>query len=278
MQAQDPLQVIKQRQQRWAARKGTCFDTGGAYCATVDGNIFRGLSEAARLDFVRGDGTELGTGARPGKIQALHSSSALACNWFDYWRGRRLEPLSQAFDAPSHFVEFVGLEQPFKTGVGNPANLDAVFNCSDGSLFAIESKFTEPYTRSGSKTVLKPAYFTEDKKRWVDADVPECQGIADRLRSGQHTFRLLDVAQLLKHMLALGRCGRPWILCCIWYEVPGDAADQHRAELVDFESQLGHCALHFRALTYQELFERMAPVLGKEHQEYAEYLRDRYVF
>src|SRR5713226_2403539 len=91
--------MIKAHQRAWAAKKGLTFAVDG-YCACVDDNIFQGLSLGARRDFERGDGTELGKGSRRGKIQALHSSSALACNWFDYWRGRDLGPLSRVFGLP----------------------------------------------------------------------------------------------------------------------------------------------------------------------------------
>src|SRR3954468_19174356 len=77
-----PVETIKQRQREWAARSGhTLTDKG--YCGCDDDNIHRGLSESARREFAAANGSELG-----GKILATHSSSALACNWFDYWRER----------------------------------------------------------------------------------------------------------------------------------------------------------------------------------------------
>jgi hypothetical protein len=78
-------------------------------------------------------------------------------------------------------------------------------------------------------------------------------------------------------MLSLARTGHRWTLCCLWYEVPGPAAAAHRADLQKFASQIGHDAVHFRALTYQELFARMEPIAGPEHAEYMAYLRDRYL-
>src|SRR5208282_586444 len=87
--------IIKAHQRAWATRNGRWFDADG-YCGCVDDNIFRGLSLAARKDFKNGDGAELGKEGVRGKIQALHSTSALACNWFDYWRHRDLGPLSRA--------------------------------------------------------------------------------------------------------------------------------------------------------------------------------------
>ena len=90
------LGILKASQRAWANRHGRATDEDG-YCACADDNIFLGLSAGACKDFEAGDGTELGIRGARGKIQALHSSSALACNWFDYWRGRDTTPLARAF-------------------------------------------------------------------------------------------------------------------------------------------------------------------------------------
>jgi hypothetical protein len=270
------LEILKASQRAWAIRCGRATDKDG-YCGCADDNIFRGLSEGARKDFGSGDGTELGTRGERGKIQALHSSSALACNWFDYWRGRDTTPLARALGARDAFSG-VALEQKFSTRLGGIGpNIDVVLKTADETLLAIESKFGEPYTRSKTKTYLKPKYFRDGLSLWTEAGLPACQGVADDLRAGRHCYRVLDVAQLLKHMLALAVSGYPWALCCVWFEIPGTVADQHRKELKDFTSQLGPEAAHFSALTYQELFDRMIRFVGDEHDEYMAYLRDRYL-
>jgi hypothetical protein len=271
MTNESPLETIKKRQRAWAKHMQHTLDNRG-YCGCADDNIYQGLSEAAQKDFKGGGGHEDG-----GKIQATHSSSALACNWFDYWRDRDFSVLSTAFDVPKPFVT-LRLEAHVPTGMhGGNANLDVLLTTADGSLFGIESKFTEPYTPSKSKSVLKPQYFVEGKSRWTDVGLPGCQVVADHLHAGQHDFAVLDVPQLLKHMLALARTGNRWTLCCLWYEVPGAVADAHRADLQTFATQIGGDAAHFTALTYQELFARMERVVGAEHAEYMAYLRDRYL-
>lgn len=110
-------EIIKACQRAWATRTGQTYDADG-YCMCVDDNILQGLSSGARKDFESGDGTELGKNGERGKILALHSSSALACNWFDYWRGRDLKPLSRAFGVPARFST-LALEQKFPTGLGD---------------------------------------------------------------------------------------------------------------------------------------------------------------
>jgi hypothetical protein len=187
-----------------AQRNGRALDQDG-HRACADDNLFPRLSDAARGDFERGGGGELGTLGERGKIQATHSSSALACNWFDYWRDRDFGVLSTAFSVPSPFVT-LRLEAHVPTGMrGADANLDMLLTTADGSLFGIESKCTEPYTPSTSKSMLKPQYFAQGRSRWTELGLPGCQGVAEGLRIGKHDFTVLDVAQLLKHMLALAR-------------------------------------------------------------------------
>jgi hypothetical protein len=273
---QNVIDIIKARQQAWAKRNGRTLDKDG-YCGCADDNVFQTMSAAARDDFAHGGGKELGTDGERGKFQATHSSAALACNWFDYWRERDLGVLSTAFGVPIPFVT-LRLEKHVPTGMrGADANLDVLLTTADGALFGIESKFTEPYTPSPLKTQLKSQYFAQGKARWTDVGLPGCQIVAEQLRSGRHDFAALDVAQLLKHMLALGRTGQRWTLCCLWYEVPGPTTTAHRAELQRFVAQIGSDAAHFTALTYQELFARMEPVVGAEHAAYMAYLRDRYL-
>jgi Restriction Endonuclease associating with ARP len=171
-----PLHIIKARQRAWALRNGRALDKDG-YCAGADDNLFRRLSETARDDFDRGGGGELGKPGERGKIQATHSSSALACNWFDYWRERDFGVLSTAFGVSNPFVT-LRLEAHVPTGMrGADANLDVLLTTADGSLFGIESKFTEPYTPSTAKNVLKPQYFAQNRSRWTDvaARLPSCR-------------------------------------------------------------------------------------------------------
>jgi hypothetical protein len=53
-------------------------------------------------------------------------------------------------------------------------------------------------------------------------------------------------------------------------------APQMQSEIERFRALLGVDADRFSALTYQELWQRLAPNLGDEHSSYATYLSDRY--
>ena len=153
-----------------------------------------------------------------------------------------------------------------------------LLTCADGTPFAIESKFAEPYSNSKAKTFLKLKYLPDDRRLWTESGLPGCQTVAEALGTGQHKFEVLDVAQLLKHMLALARrFGDRWMLCCLWSEVPGSLADRHRQELADFAARIGADAGDVSALTYQELIVRMVPFVEHEDSEYIGYLRERYI-
>lgn len=190
---QDPMAFVKVNQRQWAAVRGVPFDKDG-YCYTIEDNLFGGLSAAAKADFTKGKGAELGSETERGKIRALHSSSALACNWFDFWRGRDMKPRTEGLGLSSPLRELVGLEQQVETGVrGGKPNLDALFRCEDGTRVAVESKFCEPYSPSKGKTALADAYVPErngvEQTLWTNVGLPGCQRVAASLRSGRHDFK-----------------------------------------------------------------------------------------
>jgi len=73
------------QQCQWAEALGLKPDARG-YLATVEGNLLQPLNESTRKAFENGSGSELqDTPSRPAKMRALHSSSALAVNFFDSW-------------------------------------------------------------------------------------------------------------------------------------------------------------------------------------------------
>ena len=269
------LEAVKTRQRAWATGIGIDLDAHG-YCTVLDRNLFRPLSEACRAEFAAGDGSELGKGGARGKIQALHSSAALACNFFEYWREGNLAVLGTAFrlrTRPSR----VTFERKLPTGLGGIGpNMDVVLDELDGTVFAIESKFTEPYSKSRLRCYLKPKYFPLGRRLWTEVGLPGCQAFAEDLPNRARDFQHLDVSQLLKHMLGLGRTGSHWRLCCLWYRVDGSVGERHQEELERFSQELGADAARFTSLTYQILFGRIRALIGAEHGAWVSYMGNRY--
>jgi len=159
---------------------------------------------------------------------------------------------------------------------GKAPNLDVVLYHENGALFAIESKFTEPFTPSKARSFLKPTYFHNGLAAWAAAGLDGCQAAAEGFRDGRLQFELLDAAQLLKHMLGLACSGKRWVLCYVWYNPGGPLADQHQKELLQFAQQIGTDSSHFSSLTYQSLFGRLSSLLSDDHPGYTTYLKDRY--
>jgi len=77
-------QAIKNKRLKWAATQGLNVDEKGYTCRLED-NLYTPFSEQTEQEFRKGKGDELGVDGKPGKMQALHSSSTLVVNVFEYW-------------------------------------------------------------------------------------------------------------------------------------------------------------------------------------------------
>jgi hypothetical protein len=261
-----------QRQQRdWAESQLLAVDRAG-YFARAEDNL-PWLSPEIRSDFDAADGGEFGRAGVRAKIAALHSSSALAVNFFGYWRMRDPKPLAEAvgFDADIAEIRF---EQKFPTGVGPRApNIDVVIRGVDERLLAVESKFCESFTRKSQS--LQDKYFPKGSGRWHAAGLPGAQEAADSLRES-NAYVYVDAAQLLKHMLGLAQTRTDWRLMLLWYVPTADAAEAMNAEASGFQQLLGPDGARFSWSSYQELWSRLYPLLASQDQEYTAYLGRRY--
>jgi hypothetical protein len=264
-------------QRRWAGARKLTVDERG-YLPSYTDNLWRPLSLTAMECYDRGSGSELRPGrSRPAKMCALHSSSALVANVFDYWSERNTAPLLEALgaglaDEPPRF------EAQFPTGLdGNPPNLDITVRLRTGTTLAIESKFCEWVTpKSAAKPPFKDKYFFPVPDLWARAGLPLSQRLASAIQGSDERFAHLDAPQLLKHALGLGmNLKDQFELWYLWYDWPSPESEKHRAEIERFESRVG-LELRFRALTYQELFRALSERCGGEHADYLEYLRRRY--
>ena len=207
-------------------------------------------------------------------MQALHSSSALACNVFDYWRGRDTSPLARALEIEAPICS-IAFERKFPTGLrGKAPNLDVVLTPASGPAVAIESKFLEPYGSKGKKSGFKPKYFPRDRELWTEAGFPKCQAAATAASARKD--QRLNAAQLLKHILGLARMSSPWSLLYLWYDPTANTDETHSSELRSFSNSVSGDRLLFRAISYQTLFKKLVVEAGQNDVPYIEYLRDRY--
>src|SRR5687767_7128954 len=106
-----PGAYIQQHQKLWGVRRGLNVDSKG-YFATVDENLFEPLTPEATKQFNDADGNELmPQGADRPKMHALHSSSALVANVFQYWKNKDMSLLAKALGIPSPNIRKVVFEK-----------------------------------------------------------------------------------------------------------------------------------------------------------------------
>ncbi len=89
------------QQKTWAAKAGLQSDVRG-YLDGYEKNLLQPLNVKSRVAFDSGSGSELRDQPNgPAKMRALHSSSALAVNFFDYWVDVDSQPLTEIFGLES---------------------------------------------------------------------------------------------------------------------------------------------------------------------------------
>lgn len=210
-------------------------------------------------------------------MAALHSSSALAVNTFDFWSGKSLRPVTSALGLHGDAQTFK-FEAQFPTGLdGSPPNLDLAFYCAGDHVVGVESKFSEWLTpKSAAKPCFKEKYFPRNGSLWAEVGLPGAQELAAALHDGRERFRHLDAAQLLKHMLGLGTAapGR-FTLHYLFYDWPSPQSRLHEEELTRFAQFVGRDA-PFSWSTYQDTIAALA-ANGAADQAYLGYLQRRYL-
>jgi len=255
-----------------------------AYTSNPDQNLFQPLLPDVRASFAAGDGGELGSAGLPGKMQAIHSSSALAVNVFQYWKSIGQIPLIAAacglckpgsvVSCDLHFEE----KYPIDDSFGFHPNIDVVIhNRNDAKIqrFAIECKFSEAYgtyKHAGLKEkYLDCAYLWDD--------IPHLRAFSERISPDDKEFNHLHPAQLIKHILAMKRkfgLGG-FRLLYLWYDVLGGQSKRHHDEIARFTEVAREDGIMFHSLTYQELITRLADRFRTDHGKYIQYLTKRYL-
>ena len=255
---------------------GIPFDSRG-YVRSVEDNLWKPLTPHAQQAFDAGAGKELS-----GHMRALHSSSALVVNLFDYWTNRDPKPLLSTLGMDCVGEVIVDFEAQFDTGLsGTPPHLDVSITKCGSFVVAIESKFTEHMKRATrGKSEFRISYFPESHELWAEKGLHDCQALAQELwaeerRGGRQRFEYLDPRQLLKHALGLvTQLGNRFSLHYLYCDYPGDQLEAHRREVNLFEERVGH-ELGFKALSYQEVYARLGD-FGQVDSEYLDYLGARY--
>jgi hypothetical protein len=281
-------EFIQQKFQAWARRKnvqlqGSEGERGEPnYTLSLGDNLFGGdLHIQARSAFEAGAGGEL-RGAIP-SMSALHSSSAMAANLFQYWLGnQQLAVLAQILNVPSTGIESVSFERKYPVcldwrahGFHEPPHLDLGIDYVDSRRVGVECKLFEPYGRL-EHAPLKAAYL-ELPDAW--SDIPACRELAEELTAGTAVFRRLGPVQLLRNILGL-KFGKPIDqvrLVYLYFDAIGDEGEEHRAELRRFQQRIASDPIRFVPMTVQEFILRAVSQCRSQHEAYVDYLADRYL-
>lgn len=308
------LEYIKSKQQGWAKRKGlelvggTIPDKGekNYHCNLTD-NLFEQLSEESLSYFNSGDGNEtMDNKTRLAKMKALHSSSAIVVNMFQYWQRKEVYPImnacklcSKASSKVDLMLEDIGSNSPKvfpilresspikvkfevqfeisedKFQFPYSPNIDVVIKDFQPIVFAIESKFTEPYS-SRKYEGLKQKYI-ENVSFW--SGLPNLYELAKEISPADNKFQYLDAAQLIKHILGLKKnCNKNGFhLLYLWYDVIGKDGYEHRKEIEQFAEIVKRDNVRFGHITYQEVIVKLSKEFYNGNESYCNYLTDRYL-
>ena len=265
------------RQQHWAQRRRISLDSRyPEYVTRLEDNLVRALSSDTRTEYEEGGGHELDPqdNGRPPKLLALHSSDALLCNLFEYWRHQSTSLLARALNAaPGCNLLKFQQKRVINPAWRTPPHLDCELQGGTPAT-AVESKFTEPYNPERKPYTLHGVY-AERQDLW--GDLPHCGQLARRLHDNVDYFAILDAPQLLRHILGLlsfYRSPEDFRLIYLWYEVPDQEGDYHRREIERFR-ELVDARLNFESRTHQDVFRNLADSL-KAHSEYRDYMVERY--
>ncbi|MEX2437879.1 MAG: hypothetical protein WD449_01350, partial [Candidatus Babeliales bacterium] len=229
-------------------------------------------------EYLKADGSELVDKAnRKAKMKAVHSSSALVCNFFEYWRDKNKKPLTKSIGLNPE-IKLLSFEQKFSMGMqGTMPNLDIFFLLEDGSPIAIESKFTEWMDKSESSFVN--SYFANGVKRWDRAGLPKCQLFAEHIYTEKQRKGYFNEAQLLKHALGVAnKLGNQATLKYLYYDLDetSEVGKMHKQEIQNFKDSI-EGELNFEAITYQEVFQKLEKFeKSGKHSDYLKYLKNRY--
>ena len=232
--------------------------------------------------YKEGDGNELGDGITPGKMQALHSSSALSVNAFDYWKSiDDKSSMANSLLIPSTKISGITFEKkyPIIHNINvNPPNIDIIIEYSNGDCCAIECKFTEPFNNRQEEYGLKERYFSAFCKWDI---IPETYKLATSISPEDTTFEMLHAAQLIKHILGLlthyNYDKDRFRLIYLYYDVFGKDGCIHDKEIKEFKEIVKKDGINFQAISWQDFICNLCSNCSKHHDKYTKYLFERYV-
>jgi len=278
MESTTTYQMILDYQKVWATSRHVGYQETGkreGYVDLLTDNLFYDkLSIKTLEEYLSGQGNELNS-----QIKALHSSSALCVNVFEYWRqARRISEIAEACGAPANMDE-MEFEKKHRIPNLGTSHIDIEFSDGNSRAFAIEAKFAEPYHITTQRNNTHLDKYLKQDAIWTN--LIECKKLAKGVleEEGKKTsWKHLDVPQLLKHILSLSCCygTNRFIFSYLWYDCGTQEARNHSHEIDEFGKRIKG-EINFTSSTYQNLFDKIAKI-PRVDREYLSYLGERYIY
>ena len=256
-----------------------------AYTIIIEDNLFEPLLPSVIEDFNKGDGGELnGSENSPPKMHAVHSSSAIGVNIFQYWqRINQIPTIASACglcNNSNKHPKAIKFEQkfPISSKFRYSPNIDVVIENDEKSQFkvyGIECKFSEAYGSRGHSGI-DPKYLQIND---IWEGVPSLHKLAKSISPDDNKYKHLHPAQLIKHCLGLKqKYGKnKFRLLYLWYDCLGEEGARHRKETEDFAEITKADGIKFHSISYQELIIKLATENREEHKKYINYISGRYL-
>ena len=280
------LDYIKTRQKLWARKtgislQGSKIERGDPiYTMRLEDNLFQNISDVTKKEIEQGDGNELGDGINPGKMQALHSSSVLGINVFEYWKSnKRFRTIAKALGISTIGIDFIQFEEKyevFKNAKKSP-NIDVNIHYAKNHLIGIECKFTEPFQFMNQNSGLKEKYI-KDFEYW--GAFPCLRELALQISPRDDTFEYLHCAQLIKHVLGMytqKQDKSKFSLMYIFQPAYFENNQKYQDELKILEKALVADGVKFSFVPWQDLIRKLNDYVEDADRKYIEYLVERYL-
>jgi len=274
------LKKIKDQQKDWADNwaknqliKNFLDSKKKNYTSELEYNLYQKLSPDSRKEFEAGGGHEIED--EPAKMKALHSSSALVVNVFEYLRQNNKEKvLAEALGISREgIIKKISYEERFTVLDKNKANLDLCIEYEEPPfIVAVESKFTEPYSKTKNEFSL--SYFN-NKNDSIWNDLPNLRKEAEK---NDETY--LHKAQLIKHTIGLMKktgSKEKFQLIYLYYPIESEENTIHENEIKVFEKIIKQDdGINFKVLTWNKVIMNLKSLLGAGDMEYLDYIKKRY--
>lgn len=247
------------------------------YTYHLKDNLFQPLEQNVFEDYNKGAGKELDK-----KMRALHSSSALAVNLFQYWLKNPYfiaSILNRSFFDKNEYLIIKFENKLHVKGVkGTAPHIDVTIeNPEENKIMAIEVKFTELLNKPKS---LKTSPLSQQYNKLLNNFLPNVNEFLKEINEKKLDFYFFDYLQFIKHILGLlsKTSKEKFLLIYLYFELPDIFEKVHLKEIELFHNYLKKDNINFSFLTIQNLIKQIESYCDNSDLDYVNYIKDRYYF